>query len=131
MARILIIDDQADLREVLRLMLEESGYEVEEAGNGLHGTYLFRKKHFDLVITDLIMPEQDGLETLKALRTLDPNVKAIAMSGAGNFMVKTNLETMHNHGANLTLTKPFDQGEFLRAVEHVLGETLPTTGAGV
>jgi len=80
--RILIVDDDPDVRLVLRRMLEPDGYEIGEAGHGREALEAFGKQPFDLVITDLIMPEQEGIETIQAFHHRYPQVKIIAISGA-------------------------------------------------
>jgi DNA-binding NtrC family response regulator len=81
-ARILIVDDDADVRLVLRRMLEPDGYEVAEAAHGREALEAVLEKPFDLVITDLIMPEKEGIETIQAIHHRYPAIKIIAISGA-------------------------------------------------
>ncbi len=81
MVRILLIDDDDDFRSMLRMALEQDGYVVEEARNGLEGSQRQRTEPVDLVITDILMPEQEGLETIQALRQEFPEIKIIAISG--------------------------------------------------
>ena len=83
MARILIIDDDVQILSMLRQTLEREGYEVVEASDGEQGEKLFREKPTDLIITDLIMPEKEGVETIKEIRSEFPETKIIAMSGGG------------------------------------------------
>ena len=83
MARILIIDDEDDLRATLRQMLEQDGHEVSEAANGAHGLELYEKDSPDLIITDVIMPKKEGVETIIALHRSAPNLPIIAISGGG------------------------------------------------
>lgn len=81
-ARILVVDDDPDVRLVLRRMLEPDGYEIGEAGHGREALEVVGNRPFDLVITDLIMPEQEGIETIQALHQRYPQMKIIAISGA-------------------------------------------------
>ncbi|MCH8809524.1 MAG: response regulator, partial [Proteobacteria bacterium] len=83
MARILIIDDEDELRSMLRQMLEQAGHEVTEAVNGAEGIRLYEQDRPDLIITDIIMPEKEGVETIIALRRADPDLPIIAISGGG------------------------------------------------
>jgi len=83
MARILIIDDESQIRSMLRLMLERVGYEVDEAPDGLEGIRQYREDPADLIITDLIMPNKDGIGMIIDLKKEFPKVKIIAMSGGG------------------------------------------------
>ena len=83
MALILIIDDDDQIRRVLRKTLERDGYDVADAPNGKEGIRLYRENPADLVITDIIMPEKEGIETIRELRRDFPEVKIIAISGGG------------------------------------------------
>jgi CheY-like chemotaxis protein len=83
MARILLIDDDEPVRTTLRLTLEHFGHTVIEARDGTEGLALFQHANADLVITDIVMPEKDGLEVLRELRRMHPSVKIIAISGPG------------------------------------------------
>lgn len=83
MKKILIIDDEAPVRKMLIKLLEKNDYEVMDANDGNHGINLFKNSHPDLIITDLIMPDKEGLETIRELMKIDPDVKIIAISGGG------------------------------------------------
>ena len=84
MARILVIDDDDRIRGMVLEMLSESGHEVGEASNGQEGLDQFRQTPTDLVITDILMPEKDGLEIIQILKKENPEVKIIAVSGGGD-----------------------------------------------
>jgi len=120
MASILVIDDDIDLRTVICLILEKAGYQVEEAGDGREGVDLFRRKPADLVITDLIMPEQEGVETIIELRKEFPDTRIIAMSGGGRSEPASFLGFANKLGAAETLEKPFSRDVLLSTVEKVL-----------
>jgi DNA-binding response OmpR family regulator len=122
MTRILVIDDEAQIRAVLLKSLERDGYQVMDAPNGKVGMKLFQEEPFDLVITDIVMPEKDGIEIIGELRRYFPETKIIAISGGGRIL-KANyvLHTAETLGAHCTLSKPFELEEFLNAVKHVLG----------
>jgi YesN/AraC family two-component response regulator len=123
MARILIIDDDNQFRVMLRIMLENAGYkDIEEAENGYIGMKLIRKNPFDLVITDIVMPDKEGIETIMELRRDFPAIKIIAMSGGGEIGPETYLEMAGHLGAGRTLEKPFQQPELVDAVRGLLGE---------
>ena len=123
MARILVIDDDEAIRQLLRAWLERSGYEVAEAANGAEGCEAFRKEPADLVVTDIIMPEKEGLETMVELRNEYPDVKIIAISGGGIEDAEHYLEGARLVGGALrTFTKPLDRKEFIEAVKELLGE---------
>ena len=118
-ALILIIDDDDQLRGMLREMLEHAGYEVTDASNGKEGIRLYRENPADLVITDLIMPEKEGIETIMDLRQEFPEVKIIAMSGGGRVEPDSYLHMARGLGALCTLTKPLDRNALLRTVREL------------
>ena len=120
MPQILIIDDEEQIRAVFREMLERSGYEVFEASNGEEGLMLQREQPADLIITDLIMPEKEGLETIRELRQEFPEVKIIAVSGGGRIGPAQYLDVARKLGAACTLDKPVDLEKLLQAVQSVL-----------
>jgi CheY-like chemotaxis protein len=120
MPQILIIDDEEQIRAVFREMLERSGYKVFEATNGEEGLRLQREKPAALIITDLIMPEKEGLETIRELRQEFPEVKIIAVSGGGRIGPQGYLDAAKKLGAACTFEKPVDLEELIQAVENVL-----------
>jgi DNA-binding NtrC family response regulator len=120
MARILIIDDESQIRSMLRLMLERVGYEVIEAADGMEGIRQYRDNPADLIITDLIMPNKDGIGMIIELKKEFPQVKIIAMSGGGVNRPEGYLDGAKKLGAGRTLTKPIDRDEMLNAVKETL-----------
>jgi len=123
MERILIIDDNYDFRKFIREVLEKEGYEVAEAADGDEGISLFREKPADLVITDLIMPGKEGIQTMVELRRDFPDVKIIAVSGGGFEEPTTYLEGAELIGGALrTFTKPFPVEDLLEAIKELLGK---------
>jgi DNA-binding response OmpR family regulator len=120
MERILIIDDEPQIRSMLRLMLERDGYEVVEAPDGIEGIRVYRQNPADLIITDLIMPNKDGIGMIIDLKKEFPGVKIIAMSGGGLNKPEGYLKGAQKLGAACTLTKPIDREEMLRAVKNTL-----------
>ncbi len=120
MARILIIDDESQIRSMLRLMLERVGYEVIEAADGMEGIRQYRDNPADLIITDLIMPNKDGIGMIIELKKEFPQVKIIAMSGGGVNRPEGYLDGAKKLGAARTLTKPIDRDEMLNAVKETL-----------
>jgi CheY-like chemotaxis protein len=122
MLRILIIDDEDQFRSMLRQVLERAGYEVVEAQDGNEGIQRFREAPMDLIITDILMPGKEGLETIMDLRREFPQVKIMAISGGGRTGDLNFLELAKQLGAQSALQKPFDQEEFLDAVQEVLQE---------
>jgi DNA-binding response OmpR family regulator len=118
-ARILVIDDDADLRALLGQTLQSAGYEVVLAADGREGVDQHRIKAADLVITDLYMPNQAGLETIIQLRKESPNIHIIAMCGKSTALPM--LTAAQRLGAMQVLQKPFVGDELLAAVQRVLG----------
>ena len=107
MIDVLVIDDDADLRTVLRDMLETLGCSVTEAEDGAAGVACVNGQDFDLVITDILMPRQEGIETIVALRKIEPHLRIVAMSGGGQVNGLTVLDFAHKLGADSVLEKPF------------------------
>ena len=122
MARILIIDDEDELRSMLRRMLEQAGHKVTEAVNGAEGIQLYKQDRPDLIITDIIMPEKEGVETIIALRRADPDLPIIAISGGGRLEATDFLTMTKKLGARRTLSKPFRRDQLLEAVDECLAE---------
>jgi CheY-like chemotaxis protein len=119
-ARILVIDDEPQVRAMLRQMLERGGYEVLEAEEGRAGIKLYQEQAPDLIITDILMPGKEGIETILALRKAHPSVKIIAISGGGRMGKLDVLPIAKSFGAVRTLAKPFEREELLEAVQSVL-----------
>ena len=118
MATILVLDDEAAVRRLLRTVLESAGHEVLDAADGQAGLTLYRQRAADLVITDICMPTLDGLDLMIELTREFLDVKVIAMSG-----VPGKLELLGRAkllGARQTLHKPFDMKELLSAVKYEL-----------
>lgn len=124
MRRILIIDDDHHILLMIKKMLERAGFEVELASNGNRGLELFKRVPVDLVITDIIMPEKEGLETIREMRKLRSDLKIIAMSGGGKISSDNYLEAAKIFGANRVLGKPFSQKQIVTAVQDLLGEPI-------
>jgi DNA-binding response OmpR family regulator len=121
MARILIIDDEPHILLMVKKMLERAGYEVDLASNGSEGLRLFDSIQPDLVITDIIMPEKEGLETIREMRRQNKDLQIIAMSGGGKISADNYLETARIFGAARIMEKPFSQNLLLSYVEDLLG----------
>jgi CheY-like chemotaxis protein len=124
MKRILVIDDEIQMRQMLKQTLERAGYEVIEAPDGREGIELFKEKPTDLIITDLIMPEKDGMETVIELKREFPDVKIIAISGGSRAMdPRDYLHYATQVGVVNTFTKPFDNNELLEVIGQLLQES--------
>ena len=120
MAEILIIEDDDEVRELLGVLLSRLGHSVHEARDGREGIHRFRTAPADLVITDLIMPHKEGLETIIDLRNEFPDLKIIAISGGSRDSRENYLKTAELCGASRIFHKPFDNNELLAAVEELL-----------
>lgn len=120
MKRILIIDDDTQFRQMLRQTLERAGYEIVEAADGNKGIKLFRQSPTDLVITDIIMPEKEGIETIVELKREFPDVKIIAISGGGRIKAEGYLNSAKGLKVERTFEKPFDKEELLEAIQELL-----------
>ena len=121
MASILVIDDEKEIRIALRSLLEGSGYDVICASDGKEGLKLYNEKPTDLIITDLIMPEKEGLATIMELKRISPDVKIIAISGGGRNDPGEYLTLAKQLGAQRTLEKPFGSQKILEAVRGLIG----------
>jgi DNA-binding response OmpR family regulator len=120
MAVILVIDDAATVRLLMCRILTEAAHSVIEAPDGEVGLTLFAAQRPCLVITDLFMPNREGIETIQELRRISPATKIIAMSASGSASGKLYLGAAQKLGADAILAKPFKPAELLAAVERVL-----------
>ncbi len=116
MPRIILIDDDKLVRTSVKTVLQRAGYILREAPDGRVGLNLFRAEPCELVITDLVMPEKEGIETMMELRQIDPNVRVLVMSGKVSY-----LEFARQLGADGVLAKPFHQEQLLRLVKELIG----------
>lgn len=118
--RVLVIDDNADFRTLIQLALVAEGFDVSVAANGQDGMCLLRKQIADIVVTDILMPEQDGIETIAELRRDFPDVKIIAISGALSATGFDYLRVPIQLGAARILRKPFQMQELLGALRELV-----------
>jgi len=126
MTRVIVIDDEEDIRNVLKVVLERAGFEVDVAASADEGMNLLRDKKADVVITDIIMPGKDGVDAVYDIRMEFPKTRIIVISGGGNpnpsdyepRAIKTSayLASASAAGADVSLTKPFDREELVNAV---------------
>lgn len=121
--RILVVDDDASIRRTLHLLLSKAGYQVLQASDGLEAVRLWREHGGDLVITDLHMPEKDGIQTIIELLSYTPGMRIIAMSGGGQTKRLNLLGNMALLGSILTVEKPFTLDEMISAVNRALQPT--------
>ena len=123
---ILVADDDDQVRMLLKRVLVKAGYEVSEARNGNEAVRLFTQKPAALLITDLIMPDKEGIETIQEFRRNQTPVKIIAMSGGGRLDQNMYLSMAKKIGADRVLSKPFMPQELLKVVQELTG-TAPAT----
>jgi CheY-like chemotaxis protein len=116
-AEILIIDDEASIRRLLVRVLRKAGHTVHEARNGEEGLEVFHQVHPELVITDIVMPDMEGIEVIRKLRQDAPTVPILAISGSGTPLY---LRAATGLGATAALAKPFDVAELLAVVGQLL-----------
>jgi CheY-like chemotaxis protein len=116
---ILLIDDEESFRCVIKQVLVNAGFEVVEAANGVQGIQYFYENPADMIITDIIMPEKEGIETMIELKKAFPNVKLIAMSGGGWYGTDIDFDMAIKLGAK-TLDKPFALQDLLDVVHELL-----------
>ena len=122
MPHILLVDDDDLFRKMLRLTLVKMGYTVTEARNGKEALRAYEEEPADVVMTDLIMPEKEGLETIQALKKTQPTVRILAMSGAGRSSWPDFLRVAKMMGADRILPKPFSNDEMTTMLDDLLTE---------
>jgi DNA-binding response OmpR family regulator len=120
MSRILIVDDDPHVRQMLERVLRKADHDVETAENGKVALQVHGERPADLIVTDIIMPEKEGLETITELRKSFPAVKIIAISGGGRIGPAQYLKMAEILGADRTFSKPFNPSELIAAVEDLL-----------
>lgn len=121
MARILLVDDEAALRRLVRRILEPLGHTIFEAPHGRAGVMLMRQRLPDLLITDIVMPNMDGIEMIVEIRKEFPAVRILALSGGG--VVQGSMAYLHaasTFGADATLGKPFLADKLIKVVDELL-----------
>lgn len=118
--RIMVVDDDPGIRRALQILLSKAGYQVTQARDGLEALRMWREHGGDLVITDLHMPEKNGIETIIELLSHSPGVRIIAMSGGGQTKRLDLLGNAALLGAVLTIEKPFTLTEMLTTVSRAL-----------
>jgi CheY-like chemotaxis protein len=120
MSSILVVDDDPQVLEVVSEMLRLEGYDVRVAENGRKAVEQLQEGRFDLVITDLIMPDKEGLETIADIRKYKVDMPIIAISGGGRIGPSDHLQSARFLGANATLAKPFGRQELITTVASLL-----------
>jgi len=132
MGSILIIDDEEDIRDALQMVLESVGHDVKVASNGNEAVELQRGEPADLIITDIIMPGKDGIDTIKEIRQEFPGIRIIAISGGGGVQpteyvpeaitTTAYLAAAKEAGADIVFTKPFEREDLIQAVDDLFGK---------
>jgi DNA-binding response OmpR family regulator len=122
MPGILIVEDDKELREMLKISLIRHKYTVLEAADGKEAITHFKPSITDLVITDLIMPDEDGLKVIMRLREVKPSLKIIAISGGGKAGPGSYLNLAKALGANVIFPKPFSINDLLAKIEQLLSD---------
>ena len=123
MALVLVIDDSSVVRDLVRGMLEHAGHSVVDANDGDAGVRLFNQQRPDLVITDLVMPNKEGIETIREIRQSKSDAKVIAMSGGSSQQAGRYLNAAKKLGADAVLGKPFTAAELLALVRQLLAQS--------
>jgi CheY-like chemotaxis protein len=116
-ARVLIVDDDPAVLLTVQLVLSSSGYQVTTAPDGKRALFLMDKFDPDLVLTDLIMPEMDGVQTITEIRKTRPDLKIIAMSGGARMGNINILQKAKEVGANVVISKPFEMTELTSLID--------------
>lgn len=121
MALLVVIDDNADMRRMIARALNDK-HQVIEAGDGEEGLKLVTENNPDVVITDILMPHKEGIQTIREVQERAPNTKIIAISGGGISHNMMFLNVARAFGADMVLAKPFRPAQLVKAVEQVLSE---------
>lgn len=120
MKKILIIDDEPSIRNLIITLLTREGYQVLEAQNGEEAIEVYHKDNPDLIITDIVMPGKEGLETIRSIKEDDPDLPIIAISGGGLNDGSIYLNLARKLGALRTFTKPIENAELIKSVHEIL-----------
>ena len=121
--KILLVDDEESIRTMVRMVLGEENYSFDEASNGSEALSIMEEKPFDLIITDVIMPDCDGIELVTTVRKKLPDIKVIVMSGGGRVRADHYLDLAEKLGASRVFEKPFNTAELRETVSELLSET--------
>lgn len=125
MPRILVVDDEEQIRRILRTTLERAGHQVDTAADGNEAVAAYDPARHDLVITDIVMPEKEGIATIQELHRANPEVKIIAISGGGRISPEEYLDWARRFGVHRTFTKPIDRDDLLSTVADLVGAPTP------
>ena len=120
---ILLVDDEESIRKMVRAVLAEEKYAFTEASNGVEALEIMETQSFDLILTDVIMPDCDGIELVMSVRKKLPDIKVIVMSGGGRVRADHYLNLAEKLGAARVFEKPFNTAELRETVSELLSET--------
>jgi len=120
MTEILIVDDDVQIRYMLRLLFEAEGFTVSEAENGNQALDRYREQPADVVVLDVLMPDMEGIETIRELKQIDSRVNVIALSGGGRMSGEYYLKMIKGFAPRFTFTKPVDPETLVEAVREIL-----------
>ena len=121
--RVLVVEDDENLGQIVAETLIAAGYDVQTADDGLHGFMVYLQQQPELVLTDIQIPELDGLEMMRCIRAINPAVKTMYISGAVNQYREALTKERRDYGA-LVLDKPFSRNDLLQSVDNWLGHRL-------
>lgn len=129
MAVVLIIDDDAQIRELWADILSEEGHKVRAAPSGVQGVEIAKSEDVDVIITDILMPDKDGIETLLEIKSIRPKTRIVAVSGGGEILSSAYVKVAEKLGADAALQKPVDIDELCRVVSDLAGARIRSEGA--
>lgn len=127
--QVLLVDDDDALRDTLARIVEKEGHVVVTAANGIAALRKLDEARFDLILTDIVMPDMEGLEFLRRLRVLPVRPKVIAMSGGGRASPSNYLELARSFGADATLEKPFLASALMAEIQRLTESVTPADPA--
>lgn len=125
MVKVLVIDDEKDVREMARRTLESEHHTIFEAADGIDGIKAFQEHQPDVVVTDIIMPNADGLEVISRILEINPKAKIIAISGGGRIAGNTYLKYARKFGVTAVLSKPFSPEQLLSLIRDMPSQEPP------
>jgi YesN/AraC family two-component response regulator len=114
--KILIVDDEEIILFGIKAIIEKHNFKVDVASNGIQGIALLSQQAYDILITDIIMPEKDGIELIRYTKKLFPNIRIIAISGGGRITDEDHLKKAKELGCDFVIEKPFSSQELIKAI---------------
>ena len=123
MKKILVIDDDDIMRETIRDILLFESYDVAVASDGKEGLEIIQEERFDMIVTDILMPDKDGIEVIMEAKKSQPNIYIVAVSGGGYIPAESYLKVASDLGAHAAIVKPFDIDEFISEVNTLLNSS--------